>query len=125
MLPAWLKVKGLKEPLAHIGREPSSCFPDTLEKKETAAFHFLCKTAPVSARAAVTALPCCMKLSPSLRGFGGTTQQDQAQWWENGLNFRFYFKKPTIYSACLEPLAFLAIVRMKAIGHIIIPTLQH
>lgn len=62
MLPVWLKVKGLKEPLAHIGREPSSCFSDTLEKKETAAFRFLCKPAPVSARDAVTAPRCCMKL---------------------------------------------------------------
>lgn len=42
LLSVWLKVKRLKKPLAHMGRGPSSCFSDTLEKKQTAAFHFLC-----------------------------------------------------------------------------------
>lgn len=53
--------------------EPSSCFSDTLEKKETAAFHFLCKTAPISAT-----MPPEAGLSPCLRDIGGTALQEQA-----------------------------------------------
>lgn len=67
-------------------------------------------------------------LCPCLRGIGGTTQQEQAQ--ELGhsdgemawiLDFIKKKKKHAINSACFEAIAFLAIVRMKAIGHIITP----
>lgn len=42
----WVKVKRMKKPLAHTGSELSSCFSDTLEKKQAAALYFLHQPAP-------------------------------------------------------------------------------